>query len=378
MSSAFPYHYLIRCHLHSQSMVPSQASRRVSSTHPHRWRPACKRGKPKRQIENQQPTRTAHYVFGPMLTAVLSCMCVCLGLWASSAIEGYKCPRCRHSTTAWSSPSFLSFPNHLLLVMRRFLFDSWVPTKLDAPVNCALELQLDQYKGAGLQPGEDELPVEGGAGTGASAPVPDAGIVSQLEGMGFSANAASRAALAVNNSDGEAAMNWLLAHMEDANINDPPVLPAASATPTSSSNGPAPPADLVEQLASMGFDQARCVYALQQTSNSLDRAVEWLFSHADEPLPSSSSSSSNSSSSSSNSASAAANSDSGSSKYRLYAAITHLGKSTSTGHYVCHLRGEDGKWVLFNDEKVSEVEADEDGVGKGMDRAYMLLYQRVE
>ena len=299
-------------------------------------------------------------------------------MYVFSAIEGYKCPHCRRSTTAWSSPSFLSFPDHLLLVMRRFLFDAWVPTKLDAPVNPALQLQLEQYRGTGLQPGEEELPVEGGGGSAASAPVPDAGIVSQLEGMGFSANAASRAALAVNNSDGEAAMNWLLAHMEDADINEPPSSASASAAPALSAAGPAPPADLVEQLASMGFDQARCVYALQQTSNSMDRAVEWLFSHADEPLPSASASASASSSSSAASSSPAVDgSDSGSGQYRLYAAITHLGKSTSTGHYVCHLRGEDGKWVLFNDEKVSEVDADEVGVGKGMDRAYMLIYQRV-
>ena len=295
-----------------------------------------------------------------------------------SAIEGYRCPRCQRATTAWSTPSFLTFPNHLVLVMRRFLFDSWVPTKLDAPVNPVYEMQIEQYKGTGLQAGEQELPAEGGAGAAASAPVADAGIVSQLEGMGFSANAASRAALAVSNSDGEAAMNWLLAHMEDADINSP--LPtAAAAASTSSSSGPAPPADLVEQLASMGFDQARCVYALQQTSNSLDRAVEWLFSHADDPLPSASAPSSSSSvAASSSSAPAAAGSDAGSGSYRLYAAITHLGKSTSTGHYVCHLRGEDGKWALFNDEKVSQVDADESGVGKGMDRAYMLIYQRVD
>ena len=33
--------------------------------------------------------------------------------------------------------------------------------------------------------------------------------------------------------------------------------------------------------------------------------------------------------------------------------------------------------MLFNDEKVSEVDTDEEEVGKGMDRAYMLIYSRV-
>ena len=170
-------------------------------------------------------------------------------------------------------------------------------------------------------------------------------------------------------------MNWLLSHMEDADINAPLPAPAAtSASSSSSSSTPLPPADLVEQLSSMGFDHPRCVYALQQTNNSVDRAVEWLFSHADDPLPAPASSSSAASTSA-----AAANAPQPftSSRYRLYAAITHLGTSTSVGHYVCHLRGEDGKWVLFNDEKVSEVEVEESGVGKGMDRAYMLIWQRV-
>jgi len=39
-------------------------------------------------------------------------------------------------------------------------------------------------------------------------------------------------------------------------------------------------------------------------------------------------------------------------QYRLYAAITHLGASTGTGHYVAHILKE-GKWVLYNDSKVS-------------------------
>ena len=171
-------------------------------------------------------------------------------------------------------------------------------------------------------------------------------------------------------------MNWLLQHMEDADINDPLPAPAAASASSSSCSAPLPPAELISQLSSMGFDEARCIYALQQTSNSPDRAVEWLFSHADEPLPSSTAPTHSAAASS---ALMDGGSGGGSSQYRLYATITHLGKSTSTGHYVCHLRGEDGRWVLFNDEKVSEVEAEEQGgVGKGMDRAYMIVLQRID
>jgi hypothetical protein len=39
--------------------------------------------------------------------------------------------------------------------------------------------------------------------------------------------------------------------------------------------------------------------------------------------------------------------------YRLKGFVSHMGTSTNCGHYVCHLRLADGRWVLFNDEKVT-------------------------
>ena len=41
-------------------------------------------------------------------------------------------------------------------------------------------------------------------------------------------------------------------------------------------------------------------------------------------------------------------------KYRLLAIISHMGRNTECGHYVAHVKKE-GKWVLFNDEKVSKL-----------------------
>lgn len=43
--------------------------------------------------------------------------------------------------------------------------------------------------------------------------------------MGFGENGCKRAAVAVNNSGVEAAMEWVLGHMEDPDFNDP--LPGA-------------------------------------------------------------------------------------------------------------------------------------------------------
>jgi ubiquitin carboxyl-terminal hydrolase 5/13 len=48
---------------------------------------------------------------------------------------------------------------------------------------------------------------------------------------------------------------------------------------------------------------------------------------------------------------AAVDASDGEGKYTLMAVISHLGKNTDHGHYVCHVK-KDGQWVLFNDEKV--------------------------
>lgn len=40
-------------------------------------------------------------------------------------------------------------------------------------------------------------------------------------------------------------------------------------------------------------------------------------------------------------------------KYQLCAFISHMGSSPHSGHYVAHVKRDDGKWYIFNDEKAS-------------------------
>jgi len=44
--------------------------------------------------------------------------------------------------------------------------------------------------------------------------------------------------------------------------------------------------------------------------------------------------------------------DSAPAGYELFAFVTHMGKSTGSGHYIAHVLKE-GKWLQFNDHKVS-------------------------
>lgn len=43
----------------------------------------------------------------------------------------------------------------------------------------------------------------------------------------------------------------------------------------------------------------------------------------------------------------------GSGLYELVGIVSHVGKSAVSGHYVCHVRMQDGQWAFFNDRKVS-------------------------
>ena len=57
-------------------------------------------------------------------------------------------------------------------------------------------------------------------------------------------------------------------------------------------------------------------------------------------------------------------------EYRLFAIISHMGTSTSCGHYVCHIRkGEE--WVIFNDRKVAR------SVNPPIQSGYVYVYQSI-
>ena len=55
--------------------------------------------------------------------------------------------------------------------------------------------------------------------------------------------------------------------------------------------------------------------------------------------------------------------------YELVAFISHMGSNLGCGHYVCHLKRE-GRWVLFNDEKVALSAEPPRGLG------YLYLFRR--
>lgn len=170
----------------------------------------------------------------------------------------------------------------------------------------------------------------------------------------------------VNNASSEAASNWLFEHMEDPDVNDP--LPASSSTTTTATPGPDP--EVVSQLMNlMGFTEEQVRAALKATDNNSERAADWLFSHLDDMASAVAAVEGRGGGGGGASGGPVTEFNDGEGRYELMGFISHVGKNTSCGHYVAHIKKE-GKWVIFDDEKVALSEH------PPRDLAYMYLYSR--
>uniref|UniRef100_A0AAX7TZK3 Ubiquitin carboxyl-terminal hydrolase n=1 Tax=Astatotilapia calliptera TaxID=8154 RepID=A0AAX7TZK3_ASTCA len=287
-------------------------------------------------------------------------------------------------TTATKTTRFASFPDHLVIQIKKFTFGlDWVPKKLDVSIDVPDTLDLSGLRATGQQPGEELLPevappplmtpdVEVKAVFNSLlAPVLDDSTVSQLCEMGFPLEACRKAVYYTGNTGIDAAMNWTMSHMDDPDFSAPLVLPGCSSGP-----GTTPTESLSEEhlatIVSMGFSRDQATKALRATSNVLDRAVDWIFSHLDdlESMDVSEGGRSAAESEGGRDPPPGPRVRDGPGKYELFAFISHMGTSTMCGHYVAHIK-KDQQWVIFNDQKVCASEKPPKDLG------YLYFYRRV-
>ncbi|XP_047454683.1 ubiquitin carboxyl-terminal hydrolase 5 isoform X1 [Mugil cephalus] len=299
-------------------------------------------------------------------------------------------------TTATKMTRFASFPDHLVIQIKKFTFGlDWVPKKLDVSIDVPDTLDLSGLRATGQQPGEELLPevappplmtpdveVKGILGFHGNeeddslyspllSPVLDDSTVSQLCEMGFPLEACRKAVYYTGNTGIDAAMNWIMGHMDDPDFSAPLVLPGCSSGP-----GTTPTESLSEEhlatIVSMGFSRDQATKALRATSNVLDRAVDWIFSHLDdlESMDVSEGGRSAAESEGGRDPPPGPRVRDGPGKYELFAFISHMGTSTMCGHYVCHIK-KDQQWVIFNDQKVCASEKPPKDLG------YLYFYRRV-
>lgn len=200
----------------------------------------------------------------------------CLDSFTAEETVELTCTSCGSKDGFSKRSLFKTFPEILAVNARRFVIINWVPTKVDVPVVVGDEpFLLDDYKSPGHQSSEDLLPEEALTGTEPSF-IANQDAVQTLQQMGFPLNRCEKALHATGNSDANAAMDWLFAHIEDPDIDLPLDLgPGSKASEPIDS-------EKIEALGQMGFGPPQARKALKETGGDMERAVDWLFNHPDE------------------------------------------------------------------------------------------------
>jgi len=282
---------------------------------------------------------------------------------AVESVEQFYSTAIKSKTTALKRTRFATFPDYLVIQLRRFTVgDDWVPKKLDVSVEMEEMIDLNSLRGNGLQSNETQLPDDDGGEEETTVEINE-GFVAQLMDMGFPLEACKKAVHYTNNQGVEAAMNWVFEHSQDADFASP--LQLGGGGKKKKTETFTPNIESVSMLMAMGFTDQQAHKALKKTNNNLEAAAEWMFSNPDElntPMevdePATESSQTE------------ITMHDGNGKYKLMGFASHMGTSTSCGHYVCHIYKE-GRWVIYNDRKVAESETPPRDLG------YIYFYKRI-
>lgn len=204
----------------------------------------------------------------------------CLDIFTSPERVELTCPSCKGKDGFTKQSLFKTFPQVLAVNARRFELVNWVPTKLDIPVIVGDEpFKLDPYFSTRKQENEELLPEDTTPSVAAARFQPNEAALSQLEGMGFPRIRCEKALHATGNTDADIAMNWLFSHMEDPDIDVPLDLPSSSGNGGASVVSP----ENIGMMTGMGITEPQARKALRETNGDVERAVDWVFSHPDDP-----------------------------------------------------------------------------------------------
>jgi ubiquitin carboxyl-terminal hydrolase 5/13 len=161
-----------------------------------------------------------------------------------------------------------SFPPYLIFSMKLFDIDytTWREKKLDVSIQVPDEIDLSFLRGHGIQPGE--VPLEASAVV--EKPLFNEEVVSMIEMMGFGRNQAIRASFNNPGNNAEVAMDWLMMHMDDSDINDP--LPKSN----NESDKPQFNEEVVGMIEMMGFGRNQAIRAsFNNPGNNAEVAMDW-------------------------------------------------------------------------------------------------------
>ncbi|KAH7679254.1 Ubiquitinyl hydrolase protein [Dioscorea alata] len=279
---------------------------------------------------------------------------------APEEVHGFYSTALKGKTTAIKTAGLTTFPDYLVLHMRKFVMEEgWVPKKLDVYIDVPDVIDITNMRSKGLQSGEELLPDTAAAETSETTIFnANEDIVSKLVDMGFNSLHCKKAAINTSNAGVEEAMTWLLSHMDDPDINDPISNESLDADFSSVDESS------VATLISFGFQEHVARKALKISGGNIEKATDWIFTHPEEtdPVPTEATSSTP--------MAVDPGVPDGSGRYKLMAIVSHMGTSTHCGHYVAHVL-KDGRWAIFNDRKVAV------SLNPPKDMGYLYFFERI-
>ncbi|XP_047156849.1 ubiquitin carboxyl-terminal hydrolase 14 [Vigna umbellata] len=279
---------------------------------------------------------------------------------APEEIHDFYSTALKTKTTALKTAGLTSFPDYLVLHMRRFVMEAgWVPKKLDVYIDVPDIIDISHMRSKGHLPGEELLPDGVPDEEDSNKMWANEEIVAQLVSMGFNNLHCQKAAINTSNVGVEEAMNWLLSHMDDPEIDLPISKGHGSGTSTIVDQSK------VDTLISFGFQEEIARKALEASGGDIEKATDWIFNNPNASVSSMDATPSNAASTSND-----VDLPDGGGKYRLMGIVSHSGTSTLCGHYVAHVL-KDGRWVIFNDNKVGA------SINPPKEMGYLYFFERL-
>ena len=258
---------------------------------------------------------------------------------ASHTISEFLSPVTNTLGSAVKSTTLKTFPQYLFVHFGKFYIgEDWIPKKLDVEISGTDEiLDLEFLR-------SQTIPINETVTSDETFTLNHELLVQLLE-IGCDEMLAKQALMMFKN-DFDSALSWVLNPDLPRDLED------------NRNEASKPDILLIESMMDLGFSHDQAVYALKKTSNNVERAIDYLFSHNEE-------------------ISSLINSQNlpkiniydGIAHYQLISIISHIGSSTLCGHYVTHIYKDD-RWILFNDEKVTESKNPPFKFG------YLYLYKR--
>ena len=291
-----------------------------------------------------------------------------LSKFLSPEIIELNCPECKKKSFWTKTQRVLNYPKYLVIVFQRFVFD-WVPVKLEVsfePILNKFDLKLlsqSQHK-------ENEKILDT-AKEEALEEEEEQEIQFNQENVNYLLQCGlpelgAKWALYLSNNDPEAALILYCENSDNPDYKKP--LPKIKKKKNKNGEEDLSGVNMasVESLINMGFDKKKAIIALKKTNGNVDSAINLIFSEPN--LGEENQNDDNKMDIIDESKNV---NEGNGSLYDMYGFITHLGKNTDHGHYVCHVRQEGNKWTYFNDSKVTLWE--EPPIKKG----YIYFYRNL-